>query len=143
MHWAAPCLRIFTKYLSDVHDWPIVHSQSRGSVPPEEYSRVSQALSQIRGYQKLQTIECYVRQMARQTRTDTYGMALGTWHNETTVPAAEKGAIDCGGGTTASFKRLESNAKQYSPMPITRLVNATDASPIEGAKVSTIDVGST
>ena len=51
-----------------------------------------------------------------------------------TVPAAEKEARESGGGITAKSKRLKSNAKQYPPMPIIRLANATDASPMDGAK---------
>lgn len=34
----------------------------------------------------------------------------------------------------AQRRTLDSNAEQYPPMPITRLVNATDASPVGGAK---------
>ena len=60
-------------------------------------------------------------------------MALATWRNKTLYRVPKMKLERVGGGKAANSKRLES-AKQYSPMPITRLVNATDAFAMGGAK---------
>ena len=109
---------------------------SRRSQPREERKEPSfpktyvqgflQASSQIRGYPKTSTTDAMFARWLVKISTATNGMALATWRNKTLYRMPKMKLERVGGGKTANSKRLEST-KHYSPMHITRLVNAADA----------------